>query len=66
MTDHLKVAEMLLSRIAAPGTPDKLAEQLTSLVVAEALTGILELLTGIVGDRGSVLDVRVQGISEGH
>jgi hypothetical protein len=32
-----------------------------TIAIAEALTGILELLTGVIGDRGSVLDVRVQG-----
>jgi hypothetical protein len=58
---HLEVAEVLLDKIAEPGTPDKLAEQLTQMVIAESLVGILELLTGVIGDRGSVVDVRVQG-----
>lgn len=65
-TNHLAVANYILDDLAKGKTPDEVAAGLTQLVIAEALTGILELLTKLTGEEGTVLDVRVGGNVSTH
>lgn len=59
--NHLVAAKYAIDRMSEyPGNMQDV-EVWSQVAIAEALTGILELLTGVIGDRGSVVDVRVQG-----
>ena len=61
--NHLEEARVMLETVKLPKeyVRDEERQICATIAIAEALTGILELLTGVIGDRGSVVDVRVNG-----